>query len=126
MRDQADYESALQCARKSSGTIEQRLGDLVRFEVRTKVDPSDATSENLKSYLADGSQRWAAQYMKRIRGIFRNFYGWLYAEGRREDNPALLLSPITVPRDAGRRSAAPKTLSSTPFRKHPTWLSDSS
>lgn len=108
MRDQAIYESALRAAGKSKGTIEQRLGDLIRFEVCTKIDPSDATFENLRSYLADGAQRWAAQYMKRIRGTFRNYFGWLHAEGCRDENPALGLPPITVPRDAGKRAPAPE------------------
>lgn len=93
------FINTLRAANRASGTIDQRIGDLRRFESTTGVCPERATAEDLLNYLAGGiNTGWKPEYAKRIRSSMRVFYEWLNAEGIRGDNPALRLPAVRVPR----------------------------
>lgn len=94
------YRQALRAARKADGTVEQRIGDLRRFQNATHVEPFEAAIGDLRSYLSEGARHWAPEYMKRIRSTFRDFYSWLQGKGLRADNPATGLAAITNPCDS--------------------------
>lgn len=119
MRDSEAFATALRAARRASGTIDQRLGDLRRFEQTMHVDPADATVEDLRSYLAEGAATWAAEYMRRIRTTFRVYYSWLAEQGERYDNPGRRLAAIQVPHESPR-SAAPEEIVAAALRSAQT------
>lgn len=95
----AEFETALLAAHRSPSTIRERVGDLDRYFKTTGIEPSMATTKDLIDYMANGiNSGWKPEYAKRIRSTFRVFFMWLHAEGLREDNPALALPTIRVPR----------------------------
>ncbi|WP_181064502.1 tyrosine-type recombinase/integrase [Pseudoclavibacter sp. AY1F1] len=100
-----DYSHFLYAGKKAPGTIEQRLGDLKRFQTSTKIAPNDATAQQLLSYMASGYARWSPSYSKRIRGTLRSFYQWRVAEGLATTDPSSKLPPIKVPKRRARRPA---------------------
>ena len=105
-----DFTHALHAARRAPGTVQQRLGDLRRYSAATGIDPLKASTKDLREYLGRGAQElhWAPEYMKRIRASFRVFYAWAHASGLRDDNPALALASIAIPKGAHTRQPAPE------------------
>lgn len=99
------YKIALFGARKAPGTIDQRLGDLRRYEESTGNDINLATTEDLLEYLATGYERWAPEYTKRIRGTFRSYFTWRFKAGHAETDVSADLPGINVPRRRHRRPA---------------------
>lgn len=105
-----DFAVALRAARRAETTINARLGDLRRFEDATGCeDAAGASVKELRSYLADLAVSRRPEYVKRVRSSFRVFFGWLHAEGLRDDNPASMLAAISIPREV-RRLPAPEDL----------------
>lgn len=115
------FEIALRAANRSKGTIAQRLGDLERFERTTGVDVSVATAEILKRYLAEGIDNgWKPEYAKRIRSSMRVWFAWLHAEGIRNDNPALTLPSIRVPRTSQTKPVTKESVVRAAYTDAPT------
>lgn len=99
------YRNYLFAGQKAPGTIEQRVGDLERFERTTDVDAEMATSSDLFQYMADGYGVWAPQYAKRIRGSLRSFYGWRFATGLADNDPSQDLPSVKIQKRRHRRPA---------------------
>lgn len=94
------YRKSLLADGKSSGTIDQRLGDVRRFAI-THPDLLGVTRVDLVDYFALRSH-WAAEYRKKVRASMRSFYEWAQNEGYAQTNPALVLKPISIRRSKPR------------------------
>ncbi|WP_181064202.1 tyrosine-type recombinase/integrase [Pseudoclavibacter sp. AY1F1] len=100
-----DYRHYLYAGRKAPGTIEQRLGDLERFQRTTGLLPRKATARELLTYMSNGYSDWSPSYSKRIRGTLRSYYQWRVQDGRASEDPSESLPPIKVPKRRARRPA---------------------
>jgi integrase/recombinase XerC len=95
------YANHLYAARRSIGTVKQRL---LHMEHLARRHPNllTVTTEDLKAHLAVKSQTNGAEGLKSIRASLRSFYSWAYEEGHIDHDPSARLSPIPVPRVIAR------------------------
>lgn len=79
-------------ARNTLEAYRRDLSDLSAFLHRSRMTVAKATSENLRSYLADLAKRQfsPASSARRLSAI-RQFYRFLYAESHRADDPSAAL-----------------------------------
>lgn len=99
------YRNYLFAGQKAPGTIEQRVGDLERFERSTGLEVEAATGEDLFQYMANGYGVWAPQYAKRIRGSLRSYFAWRAATGLAQHDPSQDLPSVKIQKRRHRRPA---------------------
>ena len=69
------------------------LIDFAKFTKRKKIDPGDARIEHLKGYLKELSSKGvSSSTIGRRISVLRRFFGFLYIEKFRNDNPATSIS----------------------------------
>jgi len=90
----------LRAAGRPATTIELRTYHVRRVMREVGIDPWSLTAEDLVDYL--GAQRWGAETRRSYRASLRGFYTWAQATGRRQDNPALLIPSVKLPRRVPR------------------------
>src|SRR5271165_2950850 len=92
-------------ARNTLDAYRRDLDDYGTFLGEADTDPLDATSDHIRRYLSDLERRGfrPASSARRLAAV-RQFHRFLYSEGRRRDDPGVLL---VGPR---RRRTLPKTL----------------
>lgn len=88
----SDYQRS---GNRAKRTIASRTSILRAFAARQNVQLIDATVFHLRRDI--GRDDIAASTRATTRGTFLAFYGFLHAEGLREDNPALRLPVVKVP-----------------------------
>lgn len=103
-----DYLSWLRASNRPDSTIYLRSYQLRRFAIHVGIEPFDATTDLLVDYLAGKGRPnvrdWANNTRRGMRNALRSFYGWAYASGRMNHNPAALTPP--APADIGRARPA--------------------
>lgn len=90
----------LRAAGRPATTIGLRTYHVRRVLREVDKDPWTLTADDLVTYL--GAQSWAPETRRSYRSSLRAFYLWAQATGRRQDNPALLIPPISLPRGVPR------------------------
>lgn len=88
----AEYQRS---GHRSPNTIKKRASILRGFARRQRTTLLDATVFDLRR--EQGREEIAASTRETMRNTFRAFYGFLQAEGLRDDNPALRLPKVKVP-----------------------------
>lgn len=91
----------MRAANNSPDTIGQRLYHVKRMlRELSNPDPWSLTTTQLVDWL--GSKGWKANTLRSYRASFRAFYTWGQGEGRRPDNPGLLIPRVQMPRGIPR------------------------
>lgn len=90
----ADYETALQAAGRSPGTIRLHRHYLARLR-GAHACPWSVTTGQLQQLLS--TPAWAPETRKSCRAAVRGFYRWAHGAGRLEVDPAAALEPVRVP-----------------------------
>ncbi|WP_310621777.1 site-specific tyrosine recombinase XerD [Flexibacterium corallicola] len=76
------------CAFNTLESYRSDLNDLEEFLLPSRLSLIDVQEEHIQDYLADLTTRGFAESSQARRlSALRQFYGFLYAEGRREDDP---------------------------------------
>jgi hypothetical protein len=78
------------------GTVVQREGDVARLAASYSL--SEVTADELAIYLSPARTAWRPEYRKRVSTSLRIFYSWANARGLLDNNPALALAAVRVPR----------------------------
>lgn len=99
------YETALQAAGRSPGTIRLHLHYLAGLRA-LYADPWSVTTQQLRAFLSRVD--WAPETRRSARSAVRGFYKWAHGDALIPDDPALPLAPIRVP--AGVPRPAPEAL----------------
>ena len=95
-----DYRNHLRAAGRAEGTVTQRLLHLDHLSRRVPL--LAASEQDLVDYLASKRDTHSAEARKSMRTSMRTFYKWATRKGLIEENPALELAAITVPRTVAR------------------------
>lgn len=96
-------------------TIGLRTYHVRRVLREVAKNPWTLSVDDLVTYL--GAQAWSPETRRSYRASLRAFYLWAQATGRRQDNPALLIPPISLPRGVPRPT--PETIYQTAVLESP-------
>lgn len=91
----ADYETALQAAGRSPGTVRLHLHYLAQLRAAHRGSPWSVTTAQLRVLLSRAG--WAPETRKSARGALRGFYRWAHGVGLVEVDPAANLDTVRVP-----------------------------
>ena len=92
-----DFDAELRAAGRPRSTRDMRSYQLRRFAAdHSTLAPPEITREHLVIWL--GSRAWAPETRRAYRAALTTLFRWMYATGRRSDNPAEDLPTVSVPR----------------------------
>ena len=89
------YAKFLNSINRRPATIEQRVGDIQRFQVHYP-DLFKVTFDDILAYY-EAHSTWSAEYRKKIRSSLIVFYRWANRHGHTDHDPTLDLEPFFVP-----------------------------
>lgn len=96
----ARWATWMRAGNNSPDTIAQRVYHVQRVLRDLRTDPWTVTADQLIEWL--GSREWKPNTVRSYRSSLIAFYTWAQGNGRRQDNPALLIPRVRMPRGVPR------------------------
>lgn len=96
-----NFAQWMQAAGRLPSTIANRLRWIKDLQkAYPDISPLELTAKDLQAWISNPN--WQPVTRKNAQATIRSFFHYLYITKEREDNPALLLLPVKVPRRAPR------------------------